>query len=649
MQLVEARVRLFWNIVDSGWVRIEPNVTALVGRNESGKTAFMRALYRLNPALPDQNKPTVINDYPRWRESRDKRQRPLEQTEFVAGRFLPNEDDRRIISGAFQPGLPFDLPESTYVRVERDYADNMRVALELKELDLILALADACDLPDAIDRQLRACESLDQAQEIADEYIAKSKTEATGTKRGTKAVQQAVAAAKKLLLEDLPAPVVESVRPRIPRLFYFSQYNTLPGRIDLQDLLTKAKGKQPLTEQEQTSLSLLSLASVSGEEFQAEDFESRIAELEAAANFITGEVFQYWSTNQDLVVQLQIDQQRVTDQRGQSVVHRYLDVRLNDQRHMVTTNLDRRSAGFHWFFSFIAAFSEYDKTNGSVLVLLDEPGLNLHARAQADFLRFINERLGSKHQVLYTTHSPFMVESGKLERVRLVQDNSSRSNPDLGCQISSDFLAVERDTLFPLQGALGYDLAQNLFIGPHNLVVEGPADFIYLRTLSDVLVSLGRTGLNQAWSIIPVGGADKVPTFVALLGNHLDVTVLLDVGSKPNQKLADLCARGLLEEKRIVLCSQVVGTPEADIEDLFEISEYLQLHNWVFRTDVQESDLATAGPILRRLERCLGRKFSHDDAATELLRHRADFLSSISAKTLDRFEALFNVINNTDA
>lgn len=154
------------------------------------------------------------------------------------------------------------------------------------------------------------------------------------------------------------------------------------------------------------------------------------------------------------MVSLVGDSATVPTQDGQKVVHRYVDIRLNDLRHQATTNLDRRSAGFRWFFSFIAGFSEFERDDANVIVLLDEPGLNLHAKAQGDFVRFIDERLAAGNQVLYTTNSPFMVEPTKLHRVRLVEDRSSRQNPDLGASISRDVLSVHGDTIFPLQGAL---------------------------------------------------------------------------------------------------------------------------------------------------------------------------------------------------
>lgn len=96
-------------------------------------------------------------------------------------------------------------------------------------------------------------------------------------------------------------------------------------------------------------------------------------------------------------------------------------------RHLLSLPFDQRSTGFRWFFSFLAAFSEFEHSSNPVIILLDEPGLGLHARAQKDFLRFIEERLSVRCQVAYSTHSPFMIQPDHLERARLVEDKGRES------------------------------------------------------------------------------------------------------------------------------------------------------------------------------------------------------------------------------
>src|SRR5207248_1940064 len=130
-----------------------------------------------------------------------------------------------------------------------------------------------------------------------------------------------------------------------------------------------------------------------------------------------------------------------------------------DSRHMVTTNLGTRSRGFVWFFSFLAWYSKLQRINEPLILLLDEPGLTLHAKAQEDLLRYFEQELREEHQLIYTTHSPFMVDPQHFERVRIVQDKGIDTMEPLppaedGTKILTDVFEATGDSLFPLQGAL---------------------------------------------------------------------------------------------------------------------------------------------------------------------------------------------------
>src|SRR6185436_3342012 len=94
------------------------------------------------------------------------------------------------------------------------------------------------------------------------------------------------------------------------------------------------------------------------------------------------------------------------------------------------------------------------------------------------------------NQIIYTTHSPFMVPTHRLDSVRTVNIAEN-----IGTTVSNDPTGDAR-TLFPLQAALGYDLAQSLFIGPNNLVVEGVTDFWVLSAVSEYLSDAGKKGLH---------------------------------------------------------------------------------------------------------------------------------------------------------
>ena len=141
--------------------------------------------------------------------------------------------------------------------------------------------------------------------------------------------------------------------------------------------------------------------------------------------------------------------------------------RIKNRRHGVTVGFDDRSAGFVWFFSFLVWFSQVRKNYGdNVVLLLDEPGLGLHAKAQADLLRYINDKLVPAGQVIYTTHSPFMVDPNRLDAVlRTVEDVGGEGEVE-GTKVGDQVFSTDADTLFPLQAALGYDITQTLSSGP---------------------------------------------------------------------------------------------------------------------------------------------------------------------------------------
>src|SRR5690606_28515711 len=155
-----------------------------------------------------------------------------------------------------------------------------------------------------------------------------------------------------------------------------------------------------------TARALFELADIDTSELlKASSFEDFIAELEATEAIISGELFKYWQTNKNLNMAFQIDKVEETDNRNNTrIIEHILDVRVKSKG--VSLSLKNRSKGFNWFFSFLVWFKKIQEdSNSKYILLLDEPGLNLHASAQADLLRFL-EDLSENYQIIYTTHSP---------------------------------------------------------------------------------------------------------------------------------------------------------------------------------------------------------------------------------------------------
>ena len=432
---------------------------------------------------------------------------------------------------------------------------------------------------------------------------------------------------------DFRSEIRAALEDRLPRFLYFNEYSVMAGRTSIPKM--QNSDERTLEPSERTALSLMRLAGADLTEFRRDDYEARRASLEAAANQLSDEVFKYWSQNPDLSVELDVD----FDSVGSDAWAPFIDIRIRDQRHRITLNFSERSHGFTWFFSFLVVFSEF-RHREKMILLLDEPGLGLHAAGQNDLLRFINEGLAPAHQVIYSTHSPFMIDPKCMHQVRTIEDRGRA-----GASVSRDFLGDSRDTLLPLQAALGYELLHSLLIGPDVLFVEGPSDHIFLTVMSGHLESRDRSRLDPRWVVVPAGGLAGVAAFLTLLGMQWNVAVLTSAFDRKKPETEAALGGEALEEKSIVRLADFARTPQGGVEDLFAEDFYLDLANRSGAATIEKFELHGEGGVVRRIEAVTGTRLNRWLPARFLLEGRAELADDPDDDTLDRFEALFHRIN----
>lgn len=630
MKLSSFQVKKFRNIVDSKVINIDSLVTCLVGKNEAGKSALIEALYLFNPAYDDEF--NVDEQYPRWLVVQDRKAKKLEDETPITVTLELEPEDKLVVSDVLGEGVL----KGDKITVAKKYGGGTVWTLEWNEKNAVNNLIKR--LPKTIASNLRSANTIEHLQELLNDLEAELDADS----------EPSIAEFKesKELLSDIGLVdlgvwqlIVNLLKARLPRFFKFTNYSNLPGRIDFREI-ANSNDDGPARSDLQTARALLKLAGTDIEQLGKDDYELRKGELEAVQIDLTKQVFEYWKQNPDLEVLIDVDKETVTKSKNKTAVARFLDIRLRDKRTGYSNNFSQRSSGFQWFFSFLAAFSEFEEKD-SPIVLLDEPALTLHGKAQADFLRFINERIAPSSPVIYTTHSPFMVEPDKLKRVRVVEDHG----PPTGATSSDEVLASDPDSLFPLQAALGYDIAQNLFVGPHNLVVEGTSDYIYLTLMSEICSEAGRMNLDSRWKILPAGGATNIPTFVSLVGPHLDITVLADSDTKGMQRVTNMIEQKLLDGHRLIMASDATESNQADTEDLFSGGDYLKLYNKTFGTKIKVSDLPKGNRIVKRIEAKIGKSFNHGKVAETFLRNYLHY--KFTDTTLERFENIIKAINST--
>jgi hypothetical protein len=646
MILESVRVENFKCIDDSTEFSIRA-LTALVGKNESGKTALLKALYRVNPILPTEATFQDI-EYPRRRWAAYRQRRHKAPDRVITTTWRLEDADIAVITQAMGP----DVLASTKVVVSKGYDNRLRWQIDIDERRLVSNLVRSAKLDGA---ELRSLWSVSGVGELVRALHA-LESPTPGQAALLADVQQRF---PRGMFDDQAIALLEA---RLPRFLYFAEYHRLPAEVAIDDLMRR-KATNQLTVVDTIFMALLELANTTPEELQQIDqFEYLVAELESVSHRITREVLEYWSQDKALEVDFRCDSARPNDPPPFNTGY-VLRTRIRNRRHNVTLGFDERSAGFIWFFSFLVWLSHIrrDDTRDYV-ILLDEPGLGLHARAQMDMMRFIREQLLPAYQVVYTTHSPFMIDAEHIDGLRTVED-SSAGDTVLGTKVGDRFLSTNPDTLFPIRAALAYDVASRAVAGKQTLLLDRPSDILYLKWFSRELQLQNREHMDPDWSLVPIGGLDAIAPFAALFtGQDQKIVVLTDGLMSHPRRLEGLWERGLLQFGQILRPALYVDREDAQIEDLLGRALYRELVTGAY--ELQESTIlegdgttASGGPaprVVTEVEQHFASmppwapRFDSFAPASYLFENTATLRLGLPGleEALDRFEKLFRDLNS---
>ena len=650
MLLKSIYVTNYKSIKDSGQIDIN-DITCLVGKNEAGKTAILEALNKLNPIIKEHGLFNVDDDYPRMEvadykhaiESGMKKHSIVIKCEYE----LEDKDFNKIND------FTKDIFDSNQIVLSKGYDNILYFDVKVNEHKLIKILIEKFCSKEDISKVLRRSKTID-------ELIIEINNNNTDN-----LLNNFLSIVQKIKTEKNVNHYIFNnyIQSLIPKFLYFDEFYQMEGHVNINSLVER-QNNNTLVNSDYPLLGLIELSRLNLKDMiNPSRTVTFINALEGASNHLTKTIIKYWSQNKYIDIKFDIRQglpQDPPDLRNGYNLWGY----VYNTKHKVSTLLGKRSRGFVWFFSFIAWFSQQRNKNIPLILLLDEPGLFLHGTAQADLLNYFEQECKKEYQVIYTTHSPFMVDSKRFDRVRIVEDKSMNSDKDLplekqGTKVYTDILETEEDSLFPLQGALGYEISQTLFVGPYCLIVEGVSDLLYIQIISDILRKKNMVSLNKKWTITPVGGSDKIPTFVSLLGSQKDIKVatLIDIQKKDTQKIENLYKKKLLEKKHVLTYGKFLNQDEADIEDMFGIDFYLLLVNEEFKDDlnnpIDKNNLDNkAFRLLPKIEKHLSTnplknniKFNHYRPARLLLEKITNFESKISDASLKNFENAFIELN----
>lgn len=613
MILESFRVTEFRSVKDSGWIDTE-QITALIGTNESGKTNILLPLWKLNPA--DEGKIDLKADLPRdkYHTYRLAKPKPI----FIRAKYILLEDEKQelskisghgsnefsqvIVSKDFDGNLFYEFPHS----VDQDpiIIDNARRIIAACKCALETG-NDAAGKSEN-ERREKALQIIHSALELlkgtdAQNVLASVNTELLKFDDDVKSsvtcatMVNALQQLRPLMSESKQPTLCQSeevttyIKEQMPKYVYYSNYGNLDSQIYLPQVLqnisrtdlgvkdaAKARTLKTLFKfvqldpKEITDLGSESNGHLSQEQIDIISDKKKEREiLLASASSSFTKSFNEWWKQGNYTFEFQAD-------------GNFFRIWVSDSVRPERIELEARSTGLQWFFSFYLVFLvESEQHHQNAILLLDEPGVTLHPLAQKDLFQFF-ENLAKNNQILYTTHSPFMVDSNHLERVRSIYidaDGKTVASPDLR--------AAERlrgknqpQSIYPAHAALGLSVSDTLLINCSPVLVEGESDQVYLSALKNLLISKGKIAPLKELVFIPTGGVKGIKATSAILSgvNEIKPLVLLD-GDKPGLKMAaelkgDFYAA---EQEKVINISQYTSLSNGEIEDLFPKSKIARI------------------------------------------------------------------------
>jgi AAA ATPase domain len=698
MKLLRFRVTNFRSVDDSGWVEAD-EVTALIGTNESGKTNVLLPLWKMNPAKEGAINPTA--DYPRKHYTIFRHESPKPvfiEAVFDVGDRLAEQLSAKTgtsreqlqeasVSRRFDGEFSVDFPNAAPIRT----IEKVRISALLTEAETELVSMSALRSEEDMKSQIltavaSAQKKVADSENVGAEQLDDVLTSLTAPKLENppktstivpryNRLSEAVQAMKQEVTRVHPREIdaaVDLVTDNLPKFVYYSNYGNLDSEIYLPHVIQNMARKD-LGAREQAKVRTLKvlfefvklqpqeilelgrdfrdLANPARQPTQAEIDEiaekkrQRSILLQSASALLTQRFRQWWKQG-EYRFRFEADGD-------------HFRIWVSDDKRPEEIELEGRSTGLQWFLSFYLVFlvESYDAHEGAIL-LLDEPGLSLHPLAQRDLSAFF-DGLATTNQLIYTSHSPFLIDADRLDRARKVyvgSDGTSKVTPDLRL-LDGDM--AQRGAGYAVHAALGLTVAESLLLGCTPVVVEGISDQHYLGGMKNILIAAGHLKLGRELVFPPAGGAKGVKVVASILGGRdEELPVALFDGDIQGHATAKALKDSLYADQQgmVLEVDAFTGISGSEIEDLIPPQVIArELDRWQRNSDVQFADEMKAGtPIVPQIEAWAKRHgvtlpssgWKVELAKKVKQRLLSEGASAIPADYLDRWKKLFDAFQS---
>ncbi len=583
-----------------------PKITVLAGKNESGKTTILKALERFDSDFTEDDKSrTARGD-----------EKPL-----VIGNFVLSKEDAKHV--LVDMSLDESVDENMKITISTSTDNKLKFSGifydVLKKKIVEQAKGPINDFNNLIQEMKKDSESkkggsvdLDSLKSLELETIEKNTNQLTSMQQQlTKNpnlwgnITTGSVLNVQVLLTELKEhtkkmdDLHEILESLIPHVILFDSFeDQLPAEIDLPEAVNALNDDKLNIVADFIKLSELDLDAL-----QNPDRQKR-AKVTSSATRISSDLFgKYWKQD-PIDIEIHYDEPKLT-------------FFVKDKGDDYPFKPAQRSKGIQWFMCFLARLKAHGASENN-LILVDEPGLYLHAQAQQDVLNLLEEIAGDNNQIIFSTHSPYLIDPEKLNRIRLVIKDKVQKITQLENQFNKN---ADIETITPIITAIGLDISKGVaFAKKRNVIVEGVSDYYYILAMKKFLEQNNNYKFPEDTAIIPCVGESKVSSVASILtGYGLNYKIVIDEkGTRHTRKKLD--AEGLSD--KIIT---VGNKSNESIEDLFSTEDWTKYNS----SEDNLSKTLTSKSFFENVE-----KGTYESFSTKTIQNFTKLLDSISSDNI---------------
>jgi len=363
--------------------------------------------------------------------------------------------------------------------------------------------------------------------------------------------------------------LAEEIFKILPDFELFEDFGSLlPNRIDLEDIIRANKRAEGY----KAAINFLTITGLDYSFFQQPSSRILKQKIENLNGELTLNFQDFWRQNvgKKNKIKINFELSHYDHTHPEKSGKPFVEFWIKDEQERLYPK--QRSRGVRWFLSFFLELkaTDIDRSQRNKVLLIDEPGVSLHARAQEDVLKVFDD-ISDQIQIIYTTHSPHLIDVDKLYRILAVQrDIDDDVNSETLVFSARSLKSATADTLSPIYSSMGARLNQQEIIKSfNNIIVKDLGTFYFMKAI------VALTGFEKECYFLPASGTESMPTMVNILMGWGIEYIILTFGNHKEQSVYEQLMKEQFDNQIDLAKQQMILMEDyMDTEDLFSTIDF---------------------------------------------------------------------------